>query len=99
MPGSWGIYRATWHLLEKGAEIGRAAVAEVGLGIAEAHAGMAIAWSEPDGMSRSGWVGLTADGKAGYAVIPDAVRGDEPMIVGSKRPGRAGRKPLTVVAR
>jgi len=58
------------------------------LAFAEEDAGpVGLTWQPPDGVRTDGWVGLTGDGRAGYAVIPDATRGTETTIVGAKRPG------------
>lgn len=91
------VWAVPWPYAERAQAIGRARSFVDGCAIAEDHAGGAIDWDASDGVRTAGWVGLAPDGGRGYAVVPDAERGDERTILGRgrlKAATRTGKWPL-----
>lgn len=71
-------------------EVGLAGSFEEGKQQAERHNDGPLAWDDPDGIRTDGYQAMGARGV--YSVIPNTIRGDEPMIVPKKRRDPRGAK-------
>ena len=71
-------------------EVGLAGSFQEGMQQAERYEGGPLEWTEPDGICTDGYQAVSAKGV--YSVIPNAVRGDEEMIIRKKRRDPRGAK-------